>query len=61
MENINLQNRFIEGVLLIRINTDNGQLINNFFNNKGQSIIINKEELGELVNVDVSPYGQYLK
>ncbi len=49
----NLQNRFIEGVLLIRINTDNGQLINNFFNSQGQSIIINKEELGDLVNVDV--------
>ena len=48
----NLQNRFTEGVLLIRINTDNGQLINNFFNNQGQSIIINKEELGDLVNVD---------
>ncbi len=49
----NLQNRFIEGVLLIRINTDNGQLINNFFNNQAQSIIVNKEELGDLVNVDV--------
>ncbi len=49
----NLQNRFIEGILLIRINTDNGQLINNFFNNQGQSIIVNKEELGDLVNVDV--------
>lgn len=49
----NVQNRFIGGVVLIRINTDNGQLINNFFNNQGQSIIINKEELGDLVNVDV--------
>jgi hypothetical protein len=48
-----LQNRFVEGVLLLRINTDNGQLTNNFFNNKGQSIFINKEELGDLVNVDV--------
>ncbi len=49
----NVQNRFTEGVVLIRINTENGQLINNFFNNQGQSIIINNEELGDLVNVDV--------
>jgi hypothetical protein len=28
-------------------------LINNFFNNQGQSIIINNDELGDLVNVDV--------
>jgi hypothetical protein len=49
----NLQNSFFGGVLLIRINTDNGQLINNFFDNQGQSIIINREELGDLVDVDV--------
>jgi hypothetical protein len=49
----NAQSRFIEGIVMIRINTENGQLINNFFNNQGQSIIINKEELGDLVNVDV--------
>ena len=49
----NQKNGFTEGVLLIRINTDNGQLINNFFNDQGQSIIINKDELGDLVNVDV--------
>ena len=51
--NTNVQSRFIEGIVLIRINTENGQLINNFFNNQGQSIIIDSEELGDLVNVDV--------
>lgn len=51
--NTNMQSRFIEGLVLIRINTENGQLINNFFNNQGQSIIIDSEELGDLVNVDV--------
>jgi hypothetical protein len=49
----NLKNRFTEGVLLMRINTDNGQLTNNIFSDQGQSIIINKDELGDLVNVDV--------
>ncbi|MBA3750000.1 MAG: hypothetical protein H0X03_03750 [Nitrosopumilus sp.] len=52
IEESNLENKFIEGVLLIRINTNNGQLINNLFNNQGSSIIIDKEELGNLVNVD---------
>lgn len=49
----NEESRFTEGVVLIRINTDNGQLINNLFNSQGQSIIINNDELGDLVNVDV--------
>jgi hypothetical protein len=53
IEGSNLENRFSEGVVLIRINTNNGQLINNFFNNQDASVIINKEELGNLVNVDV--------
>jgi hypothetical protein len=53
IENSNLKNRFSEGVVLIRINTNNGQLINNFFNSQGSSIIINNQELGDLVNVDV--------
>jgi len=53
IEESNLENKFIEGVLLIRINTNNDQLINNLFNNQDSSIIIDKEELGNLVNVDV--------
>jgi hypothetical protein len=52
-EDTNEQSRFIEGIVMLRINTENGQLTNNFFNSQGQSIIINKEELGDLVNVDV--------
>jgi hypothetical protein len=53
IENSNLKNGFSEGVVLIRISTNNGQLINNFFNSQGSSIIINNQELGDLVNVDV--------
>ncbi len=51
--NSNYKNGFVEGDLLIRINTSNGLLINNFFNNQGSSIIISNQELGNLVNVDV--------
>ena len=51
--NSNLKNGFSEGVALIRINTNNGQLINNFFNNQGSSVIIGNQELGDLINVDV--------
>jgi hypothetical protein len=53
IENSDLKNGFSEGVVLIRISTNNGQLINNFFNSQGSSIIINNQELGDLVNVDV--------
>ena len=50
-----LENRFTEGIVLIRISVNNGQLLNNFFNNQDpySSIIINKDEVGDLVNVDV--------
>ena len=51
--NSNLKNGFSEGVALIRINTNNGQLINNFFNSQGSSVIIGNQELGDLINVDV--------
>ena len=53
MGNSTFKNGFIEGVVLIRININNGLLINNFFNNQGSSIIISKQEFGDLVNVDV--------
>ena len=53
IENSNLKNGFSEGVALIRINTNNGQLINNFFNSQGSSVIISNQELGDLINVDV--------
>lgn len=50
-----LENRFTEGIVLIRISVNNGQLLNNFFNSQdpSSSIIINKDEVGDLVNVDV--------
>ncbi len=50
-----LESRFTEGIVLIRISVNNGQLLNNFFNNQdpSSSIIINKDEVGDLVNVDV--------
>ena len=50
-----LESRFTEGIVLIRIGVNNGQLLNNFFNNQdpSSSIIINKDEVGDLVNVDV--------
>ncbi len=50
-----LENKFTEGIALIRISVSNGQLLNNFFNNQDPSstIIINKDEVGDLVNVDV--------
>ena len=44
---------FIEGIALIRINVENGQLINNFLNNQGQFININSQQLNNLINVDV--------
>ncbi len=53
IENSNLKNGFSEGVALIRINTNNGQLINNFFNSQGSSIIISNQDLRDLVDVDV--------
>ena len=50
-----LESRFTEGIVLIRISVNNGQLLNNFFNiqDPSSSIIINKDEVGDLVNVDV--------
>ena len=50
-----LESKFTEGIALIRISVSNGQLLNNFFNNQDPSstIIINKDEVGDLVNVDV--------
>jgi hypothetical protein len=50
-----LESRFTEGIALIRISVSNGQLLNNFFNiqDPSSSIIINKDEVGDLVNVDV--------
>ena len=53
IQNSILNNKFIEGIVLIRINTDNGQLTNNFLNNQGSSIIIDSKQLGNLINVDV--------
>jgi hypothetical protein len=53
MQNSLLNNKFIEGIVLIRIDTDNGQLTNNFLNNQGSSIIIDNQKLENLVNVDV--------
>jgi hypothetical protein len=52
-QNSTFNNKFMEGVVLIRINTDNGQLTNNFLNNQGSSIIIDNQQLQNLVNVDV--------
>jgi hypothetical protein len=52
-QNSTFNNKFIEGVVLIRISTDNGQLTNNFLNNQGSSIIIDNQQLQNLVNVDV--------
>src|SRR5919107_258662 len=51
--NSTIKKGFIEGMALIRINVENGQLINNFLNNQGQSININSQQLNNLVNVDV--------
>jgi hypothetical protein len=51
--NSTIKNGFIEGIALIRINVENGQLINNFLNNQDQSININSQQLNNLVNVDV--------
>ncbi len=48
-----LKKGFIEGIALIRINVENGQLINNFLNNQGQFININSQQLNNLINVDV--------
>lgn len=48
-----LLNNFVEGIVLIRINVNNGQLINNFFNNQDQSVILDNSEIGNLINVDV--------
>lgn len=53
LENSSLNKAFTEGVALIRISTDNGQLMNNFLNNQGTSVLISNQELGDLVNVDV--------
>ena len=53
LENSSLNKAFMEGVALIRISTDNGQLMNNFLNNQGTSVLINNQQLGDLVNVDV--------
>lgn len=53
ISNSTLNNKFTEGVVLIRISTTNGQLTNNFLYNQGSSIIINNQELGDMVNVDV--------
>lgn len=49
----NLQNNFKEGIVQIRININNGQLLNNFFTNPGESIIISDKEINDLINVDV--------
>src|SRR6478672_10908179 len=51
--NSTIKKGFIEGIALIRINVENGQLINNFLNNQGQSININSQQLNNLINVDV--------
>jgi hypothetical protein len=51
--NSTLNNGFTEGVALIRISSNNGQLTNNFLYNQGSSIITNNQELGDLINVDV--------
>ncbi len=51
--NSTIKNGFIEGIALIRINVENGQLINNFLNTQDQSININSQQLNNLVNVDV--------
>ncbi len=53
LENSSLNKAFTEGVALIRISTDNGQLMNNFLNNQGASVLISNQDLGNLVNVDV--------
>jgi hypothetical protein len=53
ISNSTLNNGFTEGIALIRISTNNGQLTNNFLYNQGSSIIINNQEVGDLVNVDV--------
>jgi len=53
LENSSSNNAFTEGVALIRISTDNGQLMNNFLNNQGASVLISNQDLGNLVNVDV--------
>ena len=53
ISNSTLNSKFTEGVALIRISTNNGQLTNNFLYNQGSSIIINNQELADLVNVDV--------
>ena len=55
LEVSDLESRFTEGIVLIRISVNNGQLLNNFFNiqDPSSSIIINKDEVGDLVNVDV--------
>jgi hypothetical protein len=52
-DNKTLQNNFAEGVVLLRINVNNGQLMNNIFSNQAQSVILDNSELGNLVNVDV--------
>jgi hypothetical protein len=53
ISNSTLNNGFTEGVALIRISINNGQLTNNFLYNQGSSVIINNLELGDMVNVDV--------
>jgi len=51
--NSTIKKGFIEGIALIRINIENGQLINNFLNTQDQSINVNSQQLNNLVNVDV--------
>ena len=51
--NSTIKKGFIEGIALIRINIENGQLINNFLNTQDQSININSQQLNNLVNIDV--------
>jgi hypothetical protein len=53
ISNSTLNNGFTEGVALIRISINNGQLTNNFLYNQGSSVIVNNVELGDMVNVDV--------
>ncbi|MDQ4073826.1 MAG: hypothetical protein M3162_05910 [Thermoproteota archaeon] len=51
--NKTLQNNFAEGVVILRINVNNGQLMNNLLNNQAQSVILDNNEIGNLINVDV--------
>lgn len=48
-----LSNKFTEGIIKLEISIDNGLLVNNFLNNQNANTILNKSEIGNLINVDV--------